>query len=268
MLAALLVHLLLGLESRSLPLIFPVAEGLLSLVLLTNLRHLLTTPTAVAPGHDPSSASVRSWTRTHFLFGLKAVGGHIMLDLNTRVDVLCLAPFTDDATLGVYSMAAILAEAAYQLPMVLRVVYNPKVIQLLHNKQDEELRRFIRKVRLLAWVGMGAAAALATLLYPLIIPLITGRPEYAAGAPWFGVLMIGIAIASGYVPFGLLLSNAGFPGRQSQMVLALLLLNLVGNILLIPLLGPMGSAVSTSLAHVASLLLLRHFSKKYVDIVI
>ena len=228
---------------------------------------LMTSPHARGASESPHN-SVRSWAREHFQFGFRAVGGNIMLDLNTRVDVLCLAAFTDDATLGIYSMAAILAEAAYQLPLVLQVVYTPKVVHMLQHKQKEELRDFIRNVRRLVWVGMGIAAILSTLLYPTIIPLLTGRPEYANGANWFGIIMIGLVLASGNTPFALILSNAGFPGRQSQMVLSLLLLKITGNLLLIPLFGPMGAAVSASLVHGVSLLLLRFFARKYIDIVI
>lgn len=268
LLLALLGHFLLGFAPHSLPVIFPLAEGVLSLVLIKDLLPLLmTSPHARGASESPHN-SVRSWAREHFQFGFRAVGGNIMLDLNTRVDVLCLAAFTDDATLGIYSMAAILAEAAYQLPLVLQVVYTPKVVHMLQHKQKEELRDFIRNVRRLVWVGMGIAAILSTLLYPTIIPLLTGRPEYANGANWFGIIMIGLVLASGNTPFALILSNAGFPGRQSQMVLSLLLLKITGNLLLIPLFGPMGAAVSASLVHGVSLLLLRFFARKYIDIVI
>ena len=189
-----------------------------------------------------------------------------MLDLNTRVDVICLGLFVSDRTVGIYSMAAILAEAAYQLPLVLRTVFNPRVIQMLAARAYRPLQDLICKTRKLLWGGMALAALTGTALYPLAIPLLTGKPEYAQGVLYFGIIMAGMVIASGYVPFGLILINAGRPGLQTFMVVLLLLLNAGSNLLLIPILGSFGAALATAATHVFSLVLVKYFSWKYLEL--
>ncbi len=258
LLAGLGLHMALRLYPSSIALIFLFAEGLLCLLLLVSLRKEIRLRAL-------SLTEVVSEARKHLWFGLRGFSGQLMLDINARVDVLCLGFFSvDDRTIGIYSMAAILAEAAYQLPMVLRTVYAPKVILMLAGRRHAELTAFVRHIRLRLWLLMGAAALFGTLLYPHILPLLTGRPEYAEGTGYFGVMLAGVAVAAGYGPFSLLLSYGGCPGRQSQMLLFLVLQNFLGNLLLLPFLGPTGAAVSTALAYLTSVALLKMYSRNFL----
>ncbi len=252
------LHMLLKLDPRLLGLIFPFAEGSLCLLLLVSLGG--------NPGFGGSFARLAQTAKKHLSFGFRGFGGNLMLDINTRVAVLCLGVFTDDRSVGIYSMAAILAEAAYQMPIVLRTAYNPKIVLLLLEKRHEALLRLVRRLRLRLWLFMGFCAVLGVALYPRLLPLLTGRPEYAEGTAWFAVMMAGVTVASGYAPFGLLLVNGGLPGRQTQMILFVLLLNLAGNLALVPFLGPLGAALSTSLTQVASLVLLKAYARKHMGL--
>jgi len=209
-------------------------------------------------------SALYQWSRQHLVFGLRGFGGNLLLDLNTRVDVLCLGLFVGDRAVGIYSMAAILAESAYQLPLVLRAVFNPRVIQLLAARTYGPLQALIRKTRLIVWAGMSLVAVIGTVIYPIMIPLVTGKPEYAEGSIYFMVIMVGMVIASGYMPFGLLLINAGRPGVQTFQIVLLLLLNVSGNLVFIPFLGCLGAALATAATHVFSLFLLRFFTRKYL----
>jgi O-antigen/teichoic acid export membrane protein len=257
MIGMLLVLIGLGQGGDKVVLVLPVAEGILFCLLFVALFREL-----AWPGLTP----MRQWMGTHLDFGLRGVGGNLMLDLNTRVDVLCLGLFVSERVVGIYSMAAILAEAAYQLPLVLRTVYNPQVIQMLARRAYEPLQILIRQTRLLIWIGMVLAGTVGFFLYPHVIPWISGKPEYAEGAVLFGVIMFGMVYASGYVPFGMLLLNAGHPGCQTGMIVFLLLCNVCGNFLLIPFLGSLGAAMATATTHVFSVVLLRYFSCKFLEL--
>ena len=255
MLAALFVLILSGVDGRHVPFLFPVAEGCLFLSLVFFFRRDFSYDEAV-------SQKVKEWVRYHFRFGSKAFTGHILLDLNTRVDVLFLGFFTDDKTVGIYSMAAILAEAALQLPLVFRTVYTPTIVKCLAGRRFEELSALVRGTRMRMWGLMLFVSVAGYLFVDTLLPLLTGRAEYRAAAPLYLILMAGITVASGYVPFGLILVNGGFPGVQSLMVVLIVTTNTLGNLFLIPFWGNMGAAVATTLANILSVVLLKFFARR------
>ena len=253
MISALLAMIASGQDGESVALILPVAECALFCLLFYAL---------LGEMQWGEMTVMRKWMTIHLHFGFRGFGGNLMLDLNTRVDVLCLGLFASDRVVGIYSMAAILAEALYQLPLVLRTVYNPRVIQMLSRHAYGPLQALILKTKTIVWTGMGLSALIGVTLYPNVIPLISGNSEYAEGVIIFGVIMAGIVIASGYIPFGMLLINAGYPGLQTGMIVLLLLINVAGNFLLIPYFGSLGAACATSATHVFSLILLKYFTMK------
>ncbi len=255
MLGALFVLILSGAPGLHVPLLFPAAEGILFLSLIFFFRRDFSY-------NGAASGRVKEWVRCHFRFGAKAFGGHILLDLNTRVDVLFLGFFTDDGTVGIYSMAAILAEAALQLPLVFRTVYTPTLVKCLAGRRFAELTTLVRRTRIRMWGAMLLVSAAGCFFVGALLPLLTGRAEYRAAAPIYLMLMAGITAASGYVPFGLMLANGGYPGAQSLMIVLVVLANATGNLLLIPFWGSMGAAVATSLANILSVLLLKRFTRR------
>lgn len=255
MFAILLTMLVTSSQPATLTAIFPIAEGLLACILIYCMRSELL-----------FSAKIFKHAIEHTIFGVKVVSGHIMLDLNSRVDILCLGLFLDDHTIGIYSMAAILAEGACQIPLVLRTVHNPKIIRMLAANKHAQLVKFIKTLRFKIWVGMAGISAISIALYPYALLFVTGDPTYAHGQVLFTILMVGVTVASGYLPFSLLLANKGLPGKQSIMVLLLLSLNGIGNMLLIPYFENYGAAFATMISYISFVFLLRFFAKKYIQI--
>jgi len=255
MLMALLLLIFFKIDGRYVFIIFPLAEAFLFVLLLFFFRHEFRCSRLLFQ-------ELLEWTRKHLSFGIKSFGGHILLDLNTRVDVLCLGFFVSDSVVGIYSMAAIIAEASLQLPLVFRTVYTPTVVKFLAGKKLEELASLVRKVRGRLWGLMLIVFVLGYFFVGILLPLVTGKAEYGDALPVFSFLMLGIIVASGYVPFGLMIANGGYPGTQSLMMFLVVIINVVGNLILIPLCGSLGAAVATSFANISSVFLLRFFSER------
>ena len=70
--------------------------------------------------------------------------------------------------------------------------------------------------------------------------------EFLVGWSCLGILLIGIFLSSGFVPFNETLNQAGYPGSQSVLVSLTVLSNIVLNAILIPRLGINGAALATS----------------------
>lgn len=231
--------LMLKLEGYRLPVIFSITEALLLPALLVYTRKWFT---FVPPG------AAMDWARTHFIFGVKSWSTGIVIELQSRADVLILGVFASDRMVGIYSMAAMLFEGLAQIPVVFRRLFDPKITKLVYRKQLEELTTLVRKGALRISFAMSLLCLLVFLVYPFAIKLVTSNPDFLASRDIFAVLSVGMFFFAGYFSFSGLPVQGGFPGSQSLMILATAISNVALNLILIPLYGIMGAAIATSLS--------------------
>jgi O-antigen/teichoic acid export membrane protein len=238
----------LNVGAAELPVILTVTEGVTFLVSLV----------PVAPQLRWIGRSV-FWRRVreHARFAVKGFTSGMLSELNTRVDVLILGYFARDAVVGAYSFAAILAEGLYQLLIVLRTNYAPLVIRLWAEGRRADLVQMVRRARNRTYLGAIGLGIMAAAGYWLAVPWLTSDPEIAASGPYFAVLIAGMVASAGYAPFQPLLLYAGFPGWHTVLMVGIIAINAIGNLLLIPVLGPIGAALATAIAFVLCVFTLR-----------
>ena len=232
---------------EQLPLIFTLAEACLLIALL-----------AFTTKHHSISFSRRGavWIRRHLAFGWRALFGSLLADVNTRVDILILGYFANDATVGVYSFAALIAEGFSQLSTVFRNVVNPLLAKYRAERTTQELEQKLRYGIRLTYKYTVPMGLVLVSVYPVIVRLLVG-PEYLAGWPAFAVLMAGITASMGYSAFTMLLNQGGYPGHQSVFFALTFFTNLLLNVLLVPVMGMLGAAVATGISFVVSIVYLR-----------
>lgn len=241
--------ILAGSTGEDLVLALVLAEGTLTL--------LLALATQGAFSARAPVAAIVIWARRHLRFGILGTGSTLLTELNVRIDVLVLALFVDDRAVGVYTLAATLAEAALQFPLVLRTVLGPDVVRVIEQRDREALRREVRAIRKRLWAFMAVVAGGMLLLHPTLVSLLGADENFRGGRTALAVLLIGVVVASGYVPFSLALAHGGRPLAQTGLVAALAAMNLVGNFLLVPRFGLLGAALATASANVVSIPLLQ-----------
>ncbi len=239
----------LAAPGRQLPLLLLMTEGGLSIVLVGLLHRELRTGRV-------GLAGVASWGRRFLVFGLRGLAGGFLSDLNTRVDVLCLSLFVDDRAIGIYSLAAVLAEAAQQVPVVVRSLLSPRIVLLVAAKDDAGLRELVVTMRRNLQPAMLAAAVVGVLIYPSAVGLL-GGDGFAEGRWAFALLMLGVVVAASHTPFTLLLVQAGDAAGNSMLLSVATLANVAGNLALIPLLGIGGAAAATAATTVLTVVMLR-----------
>ena len=246
-LAGLLVAIALDFDSDRLAFVFTFAEGILFLCLAFEVGRLLT---------RVAGRAWLDWSLEHLRYGVKSMVSGMLLELNARVDVLMVGLFLDDARVGIYSFAAILAEGVFQLLVVLQNNYNPLLAQHLASRRYEELRAMVAKGRRTTYLLMGAACAFAVVVYPIYVMLVGDREEFWESWLPFGVLMAGMFAASGYMPFAQMLLMANRPGWHTFMMIGIVAVNVVGNYLLIPVFDIVGAAMGTAISLLSSVVLL------------
>lgn len=226
-----------GADSSWLGLGFSVGEAILCLVLVP---HLFLTE---RPGWGPG---VAGWLRTHAWFGARGMISGLALEANIRIDILALGLFMSDLAVGIYSFAATLAEGFYQLLHVVRNNLNPLLVGLFRDRRFGELEGLVRRVWKWIYPGSLAAALIGVLLYPGLIDLFFEDQTLLAGRPVLIILLAGLVLYSGFLPFDFSLLQAGRPGRQTLFLGLQIGTNIGLNLLLIPIWGLWGAALATA----------------------
>jgi O-antigen/teichoic acid export membrane protein len=251
MVAGLGVVIAAGLEPSRIAFLFTFAEGLLFLPLAFEVGRTL----ARAPGETPGAGWL-DWSREHLRYGVKSVGSGMLLELNSRVDVLMLGRFLGDAQVGVYSFAAFVAEGAFQVLVALQNVYNPALAEHLGSRRVAELEALVAKGKRWTYGAFAIVAALALAGYPVLVAVLD-KDEFAAGWAPLALILLGMTAVSGYMPFAQTLLMGNRPGWHTGMMASIVLVNVAGNAALIPWLGLEGAAAATGLCLVYSAFALR-----------
>ncbi|MBK9215038.1 MAG: oligosaccharide flippase family protein [Chloracidobacterium sp.] len=170
------------------------------------------------------------------------------------VDAAFVSKFLSTSDLGVYSVATQINGIAMQLPTLANTVLLPLFITLQTEDQDTRTQNYFRNVLPVLTLGWGVACAVIGLAGNYAIPLIFG-PEYsAAGVPlWILLAASAVALPAtiGYAVRANALSMTYVPMTAA---IAAALVNVIGNMLLIPGYGTVGCAIATLLAFAASVI--------------
>ena len=208
------------------------------------------------------------WIKKHFTFGLKGFLSGTIVELNSKVDILILGYFSNDYTVGIYSMASMIAEGAAQVITIMRNLVNPKLTKLYCQKNTTELNSLFKKVGKASLVIMTIICSTSVLIYPLLIKYLVADVAFMPGIWVLALLSIGIVLSSHLAPFDMILLQSGHPTSQTAFRFATVFLNITLNVLLIPVLGMYGASIATAVSLILSNLLLVFMVKKVVKITI
>jgi O-antigen/teichoic acid export membrane protein len=183
----------------------------------------------------------RSWIFRHVSFGMRGFFGGMLSDLNTRVDIILLGYFLNDAHVGIYSFAAVFAEGFGQISYVVKQNLDPIIGRFTATENIEQLRALMRRVTVLFVPSMCALAILSILFFPLMARLLTGD-RFADSWPILVILLVGIVVNSGFRPFQGVFLLSGRPGLHSLFFLTVVLSNVLLNVIFIERMGAIGAA--------------------------
>lgn len=243
--------------------VFTFAEALLFLPLAVEV-FLQTT--------RPLDRAWRAWSARHLRYGVRSFASGILLEVHAKVDMWMIGLFLADGDVGVYTYASLVAEGVYQLLVVLQNVYNPILARMIAAGELEALHAMIARGRRRTYLAMGGVAALAIALFPTVVRVLAAEKAaaYLPAWPSFALLMGGIFLASGYVPFGQTLLMAGRPAWHTLYMSAAVVLDVALNAWMIPAgglgWGLEGAAASTAVSMSAGVFLLRALVRREVGL--
>lgn len=204
----------------------------------------------------------KEWIREIFQFGYKIMPSNLVLDLNTKADIVCLSLLLrNDYLIGIYSVVTLFTDGLYQVYVVVRRSVNPHLTELYYThdlgNKYESLRRMIRK-----W---------NRIVTPIVIVLVIGvfggmcfftGKEYLRGV--FSLVIICSAIGANgvYIILGNICAQSGFPVQESIVNVVTLIINLCFNVILILFVGLEGAAIATAISYyVYAMVLKREINK-------
>ena len=245
------------LAAERLPVIWTISECGLLLVLIVEL--LATVSLRRGGGWI-------GWARTHLDYGARSVLSTLVWEINSKVDIWVVGIVMPAHELGIYSLASVVYEGALQLPVVVQNNVNPLIAKHVAAGELIEVEGIVRRSRRWFVPAMIGACAIGAALYPVVIPWLTGKPEFGDGALPFAILMAGIALSSAYLPFNQTLLMAGRPGWHSFYIVLMVAIAVSALAILTPRYGIDGAAVGTAIGLVGSAVLLRVMVRSRVGI--
>jgi O-antigen/teichoic acid export membrane protein len=229
--------------------IWTFAEGILCVVLLVEL---------ISTVDLRKSKRWFAAARAHIRYGRSGLLATLAYEFNSKLDVWFLGIALSDRIVGIYSLASVLWEGIMQLGVVLQNNLNPMVAKELAAGRKQEVEAIVSRTRRWFVPLFLATCVIAAAAYPVVVPWLIGKPEFAAGAVPFAILLAGAALCSGYLPFQTMLMMAGLPGSQTVFITIILVTNGLLNLTLVPLLGMQGAAIASGSSLAASAFLLRY----------
>jgi hypothetical protein len=206
------------------------------------------------------------WIKKHFKFGLQAMFGGALMEINARIDIIIIGIILGYNSVGIYSFASMLAEGYSQLYSVLKANIdaifgrngNIKNNLLIHKSVN-----LMRKIYIPLIICLGL---LIIILYRPIFLNIFNLNEDFINKSWIVliIIIISMTLVSFLRPFIGLLISWNKPFYFSIIILGSVLINLILNLVLIPKIGINGAAFATGFTFIFETALLFYIGKKFI----
>ncbi len=210
--------------------------------------------------------SLTNWIRRHFKFGKEAFLSGFSTELNTRLDVLVLGIFFNEATVGVYSFVSMLVEGFYQLLVVVKNNINPMLASMIRNQKLLDLEMFSNRIFVVVFTGFLLSSLTLCLMYPFLAQFLELGVEIESAVNILIILLVFMVLASGWLPFDQILTQAGLPWLSSRLYLLAMTINLCLNLLLVPNLGMFGAAIATGISWLSFAIMLDLMVRKHIRV--
>lgn len=207
-----------------------------------------------------SGPYIKNYYKKLLNYGYKSHLTNILAFLNYRIDLLLLSFFLGPSPVGIYTIAVTISEKLWLVSQAVSTVLLPKLSQL---STDEDKRRELTPLmaRLILWITFFAALALALVAF-YGIEFVFGE-EYKDAYQAILFLLPGIVFGSCSKILANDLAARGRPELNLSTSWVAVIINIIGNILLVPKLGIEGAAIATSFAYIINFIL-RLFIHNYI----
>lgn len=201
----------------------------------------------------------RSQVRPLLRFGVLNMSSTAPNAMNSRLDQFVLAFMVSSAALGQYAVAVSLSVLAGPLVMAFGHVAFPSLAR--GERVVETVRTVIKGSVVLSVVCLSVILTAA----PIVVPVLFGSGYESVTAILF-VLAPGAAVVVVNQVLGDVLRGLGRPGAVAMCEWAGIVSTVAGLVLLVPHVGVMGAAVTSTATYIVVFLLLLHYVSKHAGL--
>lgn len=192
------------------------------------------------------SPTTGDYSKRAINYGWKAHLGGILAFLNYKADIFLVNFFMTPVAAGVYVVIVALAERLWLISGAVSTVLLPRLSQL---SSDEESRKRLTPLisRLVLVVTLVCGFVLAFIAHPLIL-LLFGS-QYLDGVLPLLILLPGIVMLGVAKVWANDIAARGRPEINMYISLVVIIVNIIGNVTLIPRYGLSGAAAATTVSY-------------------
>lgn len=181
-----------------------------------------------------------------FLFSLPVAATSLAAFILAYVDILFLGYYLSPTQVGVYSAASPTSRLLLAFFSAMYAVLLPSISELKAKGNAEGIKSQVRKAYVLSVPVVIPATLLAFYFSESIITLFFPGEGYSAAAEPFRVLVIGTAFLGIFTLNSGIFQGLGAPKTPMRILITAALLDILLNIVLIPIYGIQGAAMASS----------------------
>ena len=204
--------------------------------------------------------------RSHLSFGVRGCLSGVLVEMNTRTDILMLGLFVSDARVGLYSFVAAFAEGFSQLIVAMRRNVDPLLGNHFSLNDICEIEKLSANVKRKFYPFMFGVGVILICVFPFIFRLLDQTANIQESVLLLSILVGVFVLISGYNCFIGVLIQGGFPGLFTIVMLLTVLANILLNFFLIPFLGVYGAAGATGAAYLIQTIICIYMARRFLGV--
>jgi len=193
------------------------------------------------------------------VFGITGIAFQVYM----RADVILLGRLKDMATVGLYSCSSKLVEVGTMLPLTF-YLFNLSVAASAYHRGRDSANREMQHLAAHFLPGLFGLLGIGLFFAPAVLSLIYGS-QFSAAATILRVLLFVFVLHGVQLMLELCCQAAGYQKIAMYIALCRAGADITLNILLIPVLGAMGSALASLVATLGSLSAFRYVAKEKLE---
>lgn len=187
----------------------------------------------------------------------------LIINLNTRLDIILLDKISSQYETGIYSKGAGLAEYVWQIPMLLGTIIFAR--SATEKKNTNKFSIKVTQILRLSLVFVGFGLILLFIFSPLIIVGLYGQ-DFQGSILVLRILILGVFVMTLFKSMNQDMAGKGKPWVSMKAMIPALIVNIALNLIFIPEHGANGAAAASTISYTIAGVLFLHFYSKEVKI--
>jgi O-antigen/teichoic acid export membrane protein len=195
-------------------------------------------------------------------FGFKSFWGAIFLESNTKVDLFFVSYFYSDSISGIYGFISIFSDVVLQFTTVMRNLFNPEFTAISESDIDVKTKNTrLFEILKKGYVYIFPVIFVLGIGFYCLLTMIPELDKYYLGEDVFYIMFPTLLFISPLFIFFQYFGQIGLPLTQSVFFAKMVVVNVILNLILVPRLGMIGAALSTSCAYLLYFMMKFNFIK-------